>query len=62
MWNRDQALPSHYELHSKKITRSDKLLGSEKSLQITNSLLYSDELISQYQWKLKITSNHYMTT
>ena len=49
------------ELRSKKITHSEKSLGSEKSLPITNSLLYSDQLISRYHWKMKITSNHYIT-
>ena len=43
----------------KKITRSEKSLGSKKSLVITNSLVYSDLLIARYHWKLKITSNHY---
>ena len=49
------------ELRSKKITHCEKSLGSEKSLPITNSLLYSDQLISPYHWKLKITSNHFIT-
>ena len=49
------------ELRNKKITHCEKSLGSENSLPITNSLLYSDQLISRYHWKLKITSNHYIT-
>ena len=55
MWRHDQALPCQYELRCKKITRSEKSLICEKSLPITNSLLYSNKMISRYHWKLKIT-------
>ena len=46
----------------KKITDCETSLGSDKSLPITNSLLNSDQLITQYHWRLKITISLFKIT